>query len=344
MGYTTRSGENLLGVGTSSISEVDGWFAQNAPELGPWQREIDAGAATDHAWTCAERRRPAARGRHVAPHVQRRAALRPFPRRRRPLVDTVRTVRRRRTRPLRVRPHLGNPAGAVLPPQPRFPPRCLSWSGRRPSPVLPGCLDIGAPMRAPAARIGPNTIIQLAHVLRDRHGRGVASSVLFESTGYALTAPPRSHGRRARGAGARTRSCTRSANGRVPRVLHEAGRRTADYLMANRIPAPCAVGHEGAAEARRPGGAAARPCRPTPGPSRGAAPSAWSCTRTGDDAHLPRLRHVPGHEAEGPVCDFYAGTFEHLIRTLVAPRAEVREVECQAQGGHCCRFEVTGIH
>lgn len=43
MGYTTRSGEHLLGIGTSSISEVDGWFAQNAPELGPWQREIDAG-------------------------------------------------------------------------------------------------------------------------------------------------------------------------------------------------------------------------------------------------------------------------------------------------------------
>lgn len=43
MGYTTRSGEHLLGVGTSSISEVDGWFAQNAAELGPWQRDIDAG-------------------------------------------------------------------------------------------------------------------------------------------------------------------------------------------------------------------------------------------------------------------------------------------------------------
>jgi oxygen-independent coproporphyrinogen-3 oxidase len=42
MGYTTRSGEHLLGIGTSSISEVDGWFGQNAAELGPWQRDIDA--------------------------------------------------------------------------------------------------------------------------------------------------------------------------------------------------------------------------------------------------------------------------------------------------------------
>lgn len=43
MGYTTRRGEHLLGLGVSAISEVNGWFAQNAPELGEWQREIDAG-------------------------------------------------------------------------------------------------------------------------------------------------------------------------------------------------------------------------------------------------------------------------------------------------------------
>jgi oxygen-independent coproporphyrinogen-3 oxidase len=42
MGYTTRQGTHLLGVGTSAISEVNGWFAQNAPELGEWQRGIDA--------------------------------------------------------------------------------------------------------------------------------------------------------------------------------------------------------------------------------------------------------------------------------------------------------------
>ena len=43
MGYTTRVGENLLGLGVSAISEIDGWYAQNTPELGNWQREIDAG-------------------------------------------------------------------------------------------------------------------------------------------------------------------------------------------------------------------------------------------------------------------------------------------------------------
>lgn len=43
MGYTTRIGENLLGIGTSAISEVNGWYVQNSPELGEWQRDIEAG-------------------------------------------------------------------------------------------------------------------------------------------------------------------------------------------------------------------------------------------------------------------------------------------------------------
>ena len=43
MGYTTRVGENLLGLGTSAISEINGWYVQNSPELGDWQRDIDAG-------------------------------------------------------------------------------------------------------------------------------------------------------------------------------------------------------------------------------------------------------------------------------------------------------------
>ena len=33
MGYTTRTGERLLGVGVSAISEIDGWFLQHTAEL-----------------------------------------------------------------------------------------------------------------------------------------------------------------------------------------------------------------------------------------------------------------------------------------------------------------------
>lgn len=44
MGYTTQRSDHVLGLGTSAISDVRGWFAQQAPTLGAWQRSIDAGA------------------------------------------------------------------------------------------------------------------------------------------------------------------------------------------------------------------------------------------------------------------------------------------------------------
>jgi oxygen-independent coproporphyrinogen III oxidase len=75
MGYTTRSGERLLGVGVSSISEIDGWFMQNTPELGGWQREIDEGRlalARRHVMTDDDK----ARGRAIA-HLMCNAEL-PF--------------------------------------------------------------------------------------------------------------------------------------------------------------------------------------------------------------------------------------------------------------------------
>jgi divinyl protochlorophyllide a 8-vinyl-reductase len=46
-----------------------------------------------------------------------------------------------------------------------------------------------------------------------------------------------------------------------------------------------------------------------------------------------------GVTAAGPVCDFYAGTFERLVGALVGA-ATVCEVECAAHGGGCCRFQV----
>lgn len=43
MGYTTDIAPHLLGVGMSSISEVNGTFAQNAATLGPWHDAVRGG-------------------------------------------------------------------------------------------------------------------------------------------------------------------------------------------------------------------------------------------------------------------------------------------------------------
>lgn len=197
-------------------------------------------------------------------------------------------------------------------------------------------------VRAPAARIGPNTIIQLAHVLRDRYGDYFAGALLFESTGYAMTALP----------GAMVDEREAQAFVRVvmrelgehdgARVLHEAGHRTADYLMAHRIPRP-AQWIMKALPARAGLAVLLKAMRANAWTFAGSGSFSVHTHRRGADLSFHRCAMCRDMYSDAPVCDFYAGTFEHLIRTLVAPQAHVTEVECEAQGAACCRFEVTGI-
>jgi oxygen-independent coproporphyrinogen-3 oxidase len=48
MGYTERPRSALVGLGTSAISETDGWFLQQDPVLGSWWRTIEAGGTPVH--------------------------------------------------------------------------------------------------------------------------------------------------------------------------------------------------------------------------------------------------------------------------------------------------------
>jgi len=204
-----------------------------------------------------------------------------------------------------------------------------------------GLSDSGV-MRAPAARIGPNTIIQLAHVLRERYGEDLASTMLFESTGYAISALPGAMVDEREAQSFVRRVMQQLGERPGARVLHEAGHRTADYLMANRIPT-AAQWVMKALPARAGLSLLLKAMRANAWTFAGSGTFSVHPHATGADLTFHACAMCRDMRAEGPVCDFYAGTFEHLIRTLVAPRAQVMEVECQAQGAHCCRFEVTGI-
>jgi divinyl protochlorophyllide a 8-vinyl-reductase len=54
-------------------------------------------------------------------------------------------------------------------------------------------------------------------------------------------------------------------------------------------------------------------------------------------AHCATCR---GEQADEPLCDYYAATFERLFGTLVHPRTQVTEVECAAMGAPACLFEL----
>ncbi len=196
---------------------------------------------------------------------------------------------------------------------------------------------------ATGARIGPNTIIQLAHVLRERYGEAMAGALLFEGTGYELHALPGAMVDE-REAQAFVRTVMQAVGESLGvQLLHEAGQRTAHYLMVHRIPRPAQWVMK--ALPRRAGLSILL---------RAMKANAWTFAGSGTFSvqQRPKLVELSFHACAmcrdmttaRPACHFYAGTFEHLIRTIVAPGAQVREVECMATGGHCCRFEVTGIH
>lgn len=195
---------------------------------------------------------------------------------------------------------------------------------------------------ADPARIGPNAIIRIAEALRDRFGEGMAEPLLHEATGYHLTGLPSAMVDEREPLALVKAVVERLGVVEAAPVLRDAGHRTGDYLLANRIPrvaqwiirvAPRRVGLAILLQAM--------------------AKNAWTFAGSG------RFRIVRGGgwpqlvfeecamcrelHATRPMCDFYAGTFERLIAVLVAPSVQVVEVECLAQGGGVCRFELLGI-
>jgi divinyl protochlorophyllide a 8-vinyl-reductase len=195
---------------------------------------------------------------------------------------------------------------------------------------------------APAAatgRIGPNAITRVAEALQLLVGEATTRS-LFDAAGLAghLLAPPQ--GMVDEREVTRLHAVLRSTLGTrlAAQVARTAGRRTADYLLAHRIPQlvqwllamlPAAL------SARVLLAAITR--------------HAWTFAGSGDfsaRAGMPVVLTVRGNPlcrglASGvPACDFYAATFEHLFATLVHPDAQVRETACEACGDAECRFEI----
>jgi divinyl protochlorophyllide a 8-vinyl-reductase len=114
--------------------------------------------------------------------------------------------------------------------------------------------------------------------------------------------------------------------------------RTADYILAHRIPMPVQ-----AVLKRLPAWAAG------PVLTRAIAKNAWTFAGSGRFAVVRGwpavlLIHdnpvVRGERAGAPLCHWHRGVFERLYRVLVSDRARVREVACCACGGPACRFEV----
>ncbi len=190
-----------------------------------------------------------------------------------------------------------------------------------------------------AARIGPNAIIRVAAALVDGHGADVAARV-FETAGLAA------YLRDAPGIMVDEDEVTRLqhalraylGDAAAAAVSREAGRLTAEYLLAHRIPR--AVQR---LLAILPPRAASRVLLAA------ISRHAWTFAGSGrfgvehGDVLVLSITGCAvcrGAHGDVPLCDYYTATFERLFRALVARSASVTEVACEGAGATCCRFEV----
>lgn len=190
------------------------------------------------------------------------------------------------------------------------------------------------------ARIGPNAITRMAEALAALQGREAQRAVFARAqlTHYLAT-PPESMVDEAevQRLHRAVRDTFDPASAR--RIALLAGERTGDYLLAHRIPrvvqrvlmllpAPLAARVLLSAIRRH----------------------AWTFAGSGHFAadvgrpirlaitHCPLCRHEAA-SAGSTQCDYYAATFERLLRTLVQRDIRVTEVQCEAAGGSACEFE-----
>lgn len=184
--------------------------------------------------------------------------------------------------------------------------------------------------------IGPNALTQLLPLLEQAGGRRLRDSLLAEAGIFEL---PDMSGLIPEGPVARLHQAMRyEIPDLAPALAWEAGVRTADYIIANRIP--------------RAGRVVLKLLPPrlgTPVLVTVIARHAWTFAGSGDFM-VVRGRPpvftisdnpvVRGERSDMPLCNWHAAVFEQLFRKLVTDDYRCREVACCSGGAPACRFEL----
>lgn len=197
----------------------------------------------------------------------------------------------------------------------------------------------GAVWRPPdaGALIGPNAVLQLLTVLEEEGGPRLAAHIL--ALGGMFELPPDDGMIDERPVARIHQALRRDMPDRAPRIAWAAGEATANYIIANRIPAPVRL-----LLRALPPGPSARLL------TRAITRHAWTFAGSGRFrvvSHHPFTFEIAdnpvvrGEHARKPICFWHTAVFETLFRRLVAPDYIARETRCCACGGASCRFELT---
>lgn len=195
--------------------------------------------------------------------------------------------------------------------------------------------DVGASaVETPEARIGPNSVLQLAQVLDEHVGEVARRRLLIEA---GLSVLPPDNGLMPEGPAARLHQALRRRYpDQASTLAREAGERTGDYILAHRIPQ-----------------FAQRLLRMLPRQlatrllANAIGKHAWTFAGSGDfrvlqgrplTFELSDNPIVRGEQTRQPVCQWHAAVFQRLFTTLVANELRCSETTCCAMGAPACRF------
>lgn len=188
----------------------------------------------------------------------------------------------------------------------------------------------------PSGRIGPNALLQLVPVLEQAGGADLRDAVFADGGVFQI---PAADAMIEEGPVAAVhQALRRRLPADAPKLARVAGIRTADYILANRIPKPAQwlLRH-------------LPPRLSGPLLARAIARNSWTFAGSGafrvvstrpmvfEIVDNPVVR---GESAPLPICDWHVAVFERLFSVLVDPKVRVTETECCACGSSACRFSL----
>lgn len=189
--------------------------------------------------------------------------------------------------------------------------------------------------RSDAGLIGPNAVLQLLPLIERVGGQERVAHMMAE---VGLFTIPDGSAMIPEGDAARLHRQLRVEEPQLaPRLAAEAGRRTADYILAHRIPKPVQ-----AVLRCLPASLAAQAL------SQSIARHSWTFAGSGRFRAFSPWRFeiddnplVRGESCSHPLCDWHSAVFARLYEVLVAPDVQCRETSCGAQTGGACMFSLS---
>ena len=192
---------------------------------------------------------------------------------------------------------------------------------------------------AHGGRIGPNAVIRLAEALDAIESKAVTVKLFTAAElGSYLSSPPQSMVPEEDVTVLHRRLRSEMGQARAASVSWIAGLKTADYLLANRIP-KAVQGLLKLLPRRVAAFILLKAIGAHAWTFAGSSRFSWSLGRTitlaFEDCPLCRW-----DRSTVPCCHYYAATFERLFRVLISADTTVRETDCIAAGAEACRFRI----